>query len=168
MDRTTRIRSCVALLPRAFPSPLRLTNDTNAPTARRCKAGRVRYEGVRRPGRRAVDRQPMRPHPIEFADGDRSRGRLQPPLGREPSVVPLPCDDLISKQWTGCPCSGSGPPVRLELPILSWNQDSGNVAWRLRSDLRCLAHEGPPVRPTSRGRHSREALQTRRRASRHR
>ena len=46
-----------------------------------------------------------------------------------------------------------------------------NVLWvrsRLSSDLRCLAHEGSPAPPASPGRHSREALQTRRRASRHR
>ena len=42
------------------------------------------------------------------------------------------------------------------------------IAWRLSSDLRCLAHEGSPAPPASPGRHSREALQTRRRASRHR
>ena len=42
------------------------------------------------------------------------------------------------------------------------------IAWRLSSDLRCLAHEGSPAPPASPSRHSREALQTRRRASRHR
>ena len=42
------------------------------------------------------------------------------------------------------------------------------IAWRLSSDLRCLAHEGSPAPPASPGRHSHEALQTRRRASRHR
>ena len=49
----------------------------------------------------------------------------------------------------------------LEFPILSLNRVRGNVAWRLSSDLRCLAHDRPPARPASPGRHSREALQTR-------
>ena len=60
------------------------------------------------------------------------------------------------------------PPVGLDLPILSLNRDPGQHCVALSSDLPCLAHEGPPAHPASPGRHSREALQTRRRASRHR
>ena len=49
-------------------------------------------------------------------------------------------------------------PVRLEFPILSLNPGCGNVAWRLKSDLRCLAHEGPPNHPAAPGRHDLEAV----------
>ena len=37
--------------------------------------------------------------------------------------------------------------------------------WRLTSGLRCLAHEGPPARPASLGRHDRDAVWARWRAS---
>src|SRR5215831_15003231 len=50
------------------------------------------------------------------------------------------------------------PGVRLELPILWLNPGWRNVAWHPISALRCLAHEGPPVRPASPGRHDREAV----------
>ena len=56
-------------------------------------------------------------------------------------------------------------PVRLEFPILSLTPGLGTVAWRLTSALRGLADEGPPAHPASLGRHDREAVWPRWRAS---
>ena len=56
-------------------------------------------------------------------------------------------------------------PVRLEFPILSLTPGLGTVAWRLTSARRGLAHEGPPAHPASPGRHDREAVWPRWRAS---
>src|SRR5712692_10118055 len=56
-------------------------------------------------------------------------------------------------------------PVRLELPILSPNPGLRQLAWRLVSDLRCLPHEGAPAHLASLGRHDREAVWPRWRAS---
>jgi hypothetical protein len=55
-------------------------------------------------------------------------------------------------------------PVGLEFRILSLNPRLRQRCVRLTSDLRWLAHEGPPARPASRGRHNREGVWPRWRA----
>ena len=49
--------------------------------------------------------------------------------------------------------------------MLSLTPGLGTVAWRLTSARRGLAHEGPPAHPASPGRHDREAVWPRWRAS---
>jgi integrase len=58
--------------------------------------------------------------------------------------------------------------ARLEFHILSLNPGWNNIAWRLMSDLRCLAHERASDHFAGLGRRDREAMWPRRRASGHR
>ena len=76
-------------------------------------------------------------------------GDLPTGAGR-PRLPPSPWSWIRS-----CLVEISGPPLRpcaSRIPnSLAASRLEANVAWRLTSGLRCLAHEGPPARPASLG-----------------